>query len=250
MSGAVAGRPDHQHLGEQRGDQLPGVVRLGAAARPAAARAGDVALQARRGDGSLYSGCSAARCPDTVPPASPIRPVTLVDVSSATSSLVTTRAPLCRPAARRPARAPRPRRRRRRCPAGLCSCWVRSSSARLSCSSAVTWFLMSSRIGWLSAVVPMTIPERDGQEDGDQRDQVVAEVDHEKRFSSQNTKLFHWSSSRSRYTRPAAETRERRADGDEGGQHQRRPARRSRCGCGRAGSRPWRRRACRRGAAG
>ena len=41
-------------------------------------------------------------------------------------------------------------------------------------------------------------PERDRQEDGDQRDQVVAEVDHEKRFSSQNTKLFHWSSSRSR----------------------------------------------------
>ena len=36
------------------------------------------------------------------------------------------------------------------------------------------------------------------QEDGDQRDQVIAEVDHEKRFSSQNTKLFHWSSSRSR----------------------------------------------------
>ena len=49
-------------------------------------------------------------------------------------------------------------------------------------------------------------PERDRQEDGDQRDQVIAEVDHEKRFSSQNTKLFHWSSSRSRYTRPAAET--------------------------------------------
>ena len=40
--------------------------------------------------------------------------------------------------------------------------------------------------------------ERDRQEDGDQRDQVVAEVDHEKRFSSQNMKLFHWSSSRSR----------------------------------------------------
>jgi hypothetical protein len=41
-------------------------------------------------------------------------------------------------------------------------------------------------------------PQRDGQEDRDQRDQVVAEVDHEKRFSNQNTKLFHWSTSRSR----------------------------------------------------
>ena len=40
-------------------------------------------------------------------------------------------------------------------------------------------------------------PERDRQEDGDQRHQVVTEVDHEKRFSSQNTKLFHWSNSRS-----------------------------------------------------
>src|SRR3712207_3576303 len=48
--------------------------------------------------------------------------------------------------------------------------------------------------------------ERDGEEDGDQRYQVVAEVDHVKRFSSQNTKLFHWSTTRSRYTRPTAET--------------------------------------------
>ena len=32
----------------------------------------------------------------------------------------------------------------------------------------------------------------------DLESQVVAEVDHEKRFSSQNTKLFHWSASRSR----------------------------------------------------
>ena len=32
----------------------------------------------------------------------------------------------------------------------------------------------------------------------DQGDEVVAEVDHENRFSSQNTKLFHWSASRSR----------------------------------------------------
>jgi hypothetical protein len=40
--------------------------------------------------------------------------------------------------------------------------------------------------------------ERDREEDRDQRDEMVTEVDHEKRFSNQNTKLFHWSISRPR----------------------------------------------------
>ena len=108
-------------------------------------------------DGSLYSGCS-VRVPLTVPPASPIREVSWSTLSDGTSLLVTTSRTLRSASAPWTSVGATASANESVVLTWDCSCCVRSSRLRLSFSSALTWFLMSARIGSLRAVVPMTIP--------------------------------------------------------------------------------------------
>jgi hypothetical protein len=107
--------------------------------------------------GSLYSGCSRS-VPLTVPPASVMSVLTSSIVSGATSSLVTTRRTVLAVSAPSTSAGATASPKASAVSSCACSCCVRSSRERLSCSRSVTWPSMSAWIGSLSAVVPMMIP--------------------------------------------------------------------------------------------
>ena len=156
--GRGPGRRDHQHLGQQRADELAGVVDLGELDPGGPARSGDVVLQGRRRRRVAVLGVQGQRAGH--------RAAGLADqgrhLLDGLRGDVLVGDDQQDAAAGEGAVDQRGRdgvaRRRRTVSSWVCSCCVRSSSERLSCSSAVTWFLMSARIGSFSAVVPMTIP--------------------------------------------------------------------------------------------